>query len=78
MFRTCTKEYTLEEKNVTIPKGTQMLIPVYGIQRDPEFYPDPEKFDPDRFSAEEKSKRHHYSFLPFGEGPRICIGEPGK
>jgi cytochrome P450 family 6 len=46
-----------------------------GLHHDPMYYPDPERFDPERFSDKEKKKRPQYSYLPFGEGPRICIGE---
>ena len=52
-----------------------MLVSVLGLHHDPKYYPDPEKFDPERFSEEEKKKRPHFSYLPFGEGPRICIGK---
>lgn len=48
---------------------------MYGIHHDPEFYPDPEKFDPDRFTENAIQKRHSMSFLAFGNGPRICIGQ---
>lgn len=51
-----------------------LIIPIYGFQHDPEYYPDPEKFDPERFSPEIKSERHQFSYLPFGEGPRNCVG----
>ena len=70
MLRKCTK--TCVVKGIKIPKGASVMIPAYSIHRDPALYPDPEKFDPERF-AKEKS-RNPYSFLPFGHGPHNCIG----
>lgn len=49
------------------------MVPVYAIHHDAEYYPDPERYDPDRFSPEEAAKRIPYTFMPFGEGPRNCI-----
>jgi cytochrome P450 family 6 len=59
---------------VTVEKGIQLVIPIEAIHNDPQYFPEPDRFDPERFSEEAKRKRHHYVYLPFGEGPRICIG----
>jgi len=72
--RECTKRYKIPGTNVILEKGIQVVIPVMGIHHDPQYFPEPEKFDPERFSLEAKSKRHRYVYMPFGEGPRICIG----
>jgi cytochrome P450 family 6 len=60
---------------VTLRKGTPVYIPVMGIHHDPQYYPQPERFDPERFTEENKNGRPHFTYLPFGEGPRNCIGE---
>ncbi|KRT82368.1 cytochrome P450, partial [Oryctes borbonicus] len=73
--RICTKDYKLPNANVTIEEGTAILVSNLGIHWDPEYYPNPEKFDPDRFTEENKRTRPTFTFLPFGEGPRICIGQ---
>lgn len=74
--RQCTaKSYKVPNSNLTLEKGTNIFIPVYGLQKDPEYYPNPEIFDPERFNEENKAKRHPCVYLPFGEGPRICIGK---
>jgi len=57
-----------------VEKGIQVVIPVLGLHRDPKYFPDPEKFEPERFSDEAKRHRPNYVYLPFGEGQRICIG----
>ncbi|KAH8316063.1 hypothetical protein KR074_011204 [Drosophila pseudoananassae] len=72
--RECTQDYTVPETNHVIPKGTPVVISLFGIHRDSEFFPNPETYDPYRFSEES----HNYSptaFMPFGEGPRICIAQ---
>lgn len=72
--RTCTKSIMLPTTSLYIEKGTDIVIPIYGIHHDPDIYPNPEVFDPERFSEENSIGRHPYAYLPFGEGPRICIG----
>jgi len=64
----------LPNTNITIEKGTPIYVALYGIQIDPRFYEDPKRFDPERFSDERKNEIAPCTFLPFGEGPRNCIG----
>ncbi|XP_047222225.1 cytochrome P450 3A30-like isoform X1 [Girardinichthys multiradiatus] len=68
-----TKE-TVKVKGITIPKNMIVMIPVYALHRDPELWPDPEEFKPDRFSKENKQGINPYAYLPFGIGPRNCLG----
>jgi cytochrome P450 family 6 len=72
--RECTKDYKIPGTDVVLEKGMTTVIPVLALHHDPKYYPEPERFDPERFNEDEKAKRHHYVYLPFGEGPRICIG----
>lgn len=58
----------------TIPKDAVILMNIYGLHRDARFFPDPERFDPERFSPENEKRIPKYAYLPFGGGPRVCIG----
>jgi len=60
---------------VDIPAGTDILIPPYLMHRNAAFWPDPEVFEPERFSAENKVNQHIGAYLPFAIGPRRCIGD---
>lgn len=57
-----------------VKKGTVITVPIYSLHRDPSLFPDPEKFDPSRFLRNGKKEHVPCSFLPFGTGPRNCIG----
>jgi len=60
--------------NYVIKAGMPVVISAIGIHHDPEIYPEPLKFDPERFSPEMVQKRESVEWLPFGDGPRNCIG----
>ena len=58
-----------------LPAGTTLVINIFGMQRDARHFPDPLRFDPDRFLPEAAAARHPFSYLPFSAGPRSCIGQ---
>lgn len=74
--RMCVKDFTfeLDGKSITILKGQSILIPTYAWHRDPKYFPNPEKFDPDRFNEENIEQQDISAYAPFGLGPRNCIG----
>jgi len=57
-----------------IPAGADVLVSQYATHRHPEFWQDPETFDPSRFTPEREQARHRFAYFPFGAGPRACIG----
>ncbi|XP_044263329.1 cytochrome P450 4C1-like [Tribolium madens] len=70
-----TLDQDLEIGGRTIPAGVMVVIHLARLHKDPEQFPDPDRFDPDRFLPENVSKRHPYSFVPFSAGPRNCLGQ---
>ncbi|XP_072931638.1 probable cytochrome P450 9f2 [Epargyreus clarus] len=79
MDRTCTKAYELPPpreggKPYVIQPGEYVYNMVNSVHLDPKYYPNPEVFDPERFSDENKHKIQPCTFMPFGVGPRNCIG----
>jgi len=75
LFRKSSQTYRVPNSSLIIEKGQKIIIPIYALHYDSKYYTDPEKFIPERFSAEEKAKRPSGIHLPFGDGPRICIGK---
>ncbi|KAL6437110.1 hypothetical protein ACFW04_005005 [Cataglyphis niger] len=67
--------YTFKDTKLTIPKDQCVLIPVYAIHHDPKIYPNPEVYDPERFTKEAIQSRDPMHYIPFGYGSRYCIGE---
>ena len=59
---------------IELPKGSILLVPIYALHRHKKLWPDPDRFDPDRFAPEAEAARTRYTYMPFGAGPRICIG----
>ncbi|XP_060854428.1 probable cytochrome P450 6a14 [Rhopalosiphum padi] len=75
ILRQATKNYKVPGQSLVIEKGQKIVIPIRALHHDPKYYPNPDTFNPERFSAEEKSKRPNGTFIPFGDGPRLCIGK---
>ena len=65
-----------EISGYAIPKDAVVVISQYVTHRHPEFWPEPEQFQPERFTPAQEAGRHRCAYIPFGEGPRRCIGEP--
>ena len=72
LLRGCEEESVY--KGIRFPKRVDVNIPNYVLHRDPEVWENPLVFNPDNFSQEAKERRDPYSFIPFGTGPRQCIG----
>lgn len=74
IIRKASEDYVIPGTDMKVDKGTQVLVSSYIFHKDPSFFPDPERFDPERFTRENIKSRPSMAFLGFGGGPRICIG----
>ena len=59
---------------IRITKSNDVLCLIYGVHHNSKYWEDPEKFDPERFTSENKERHVPFSYMPFGGGPRLCIG----
>ncbi|XP_073434897.1 cytochrome P450 4V2-like isoform X1 [Dendrobates tinctorius] len=71
--RTITEDCKI--RGFTVPKGVNVVIVPYALHRDPEYFPEPEEFKPERFFSENASGRNPYAYIPFSAGLRNCIGQ---
>lgn len=67
-------DYKIPGTEIIIEKGTAVVIPALGLQRDPKYYPEPNTFRPERFFSENAKSFADQPYMPFGDGPRNCIG----
>ena len=74
MDRISLADYKVPNSDLVIEKGTPIFISIMGLHYDSRYFPNPEKYDPLRFTEEAKSNRPSFAYLPFGGGPRGCIG----
>uniref|UniRef100_A0A0K8VP94 Putative cytochrome P450 6a14 n=1 Tax=Bactrocera latifrons TaxID=174628 RepID=A0A0K8VP94_BACLA len=74
LVRKAKADYLVPNTNEVIEKGCLVVLPAHAIQHDNELYPEPDKFNPDRFKPELCRERHAAAYMPFGIGPRACIG----
>ena len=75
LLRICTNDYRIPDSDYVIKKGESLIIPTGALMKDPQYFPNPDEFDPEHFSEEAKASRPTCCFLPFGTGPRNCIGK---
>ncbi|KAH6930969.1 hypothetical protein HPB50_021151 [Hyalomma asiaticum] len=71
--RAPSEDYTLGDTGVKVTKSDLVVVPVYAMQHDPQYFPEPYNFDPERFNDENVGSIQPYTYLPFGAGPRNCI-----
>ncbi|XP_035447638.2 cytochrome P450 6B6 [Spodoptera frugiperda] len=75
VVRNAARDVQLEGTDIIVPKNTILAISPYSIQHDEKYFPEPEKFKPERFSAENARENHPCAMLSFGLGPRSCLGQ---
>lgn len=75
LHRVCTEDYVLGDTGLVIEKGTPVHVPLTALHTDPDYFENPLEFEPSRFLPENRDNIKPYTYLPFGAGPRSCIGQ---
>nr|XP_026493408.1 cytochrome P450 6B6-like [Vanessa tameamea] len=75
LMRKCAQKYTFEDLDLTIDEGVRVIIPIQAMQNDSKYFDNPNEFRPERFDPKNYNGENKYVYLPFGVGPRACIGE---
>lgn len=75
MTRVCTETYQIPGSDIVLHPYIFVSVPVFSIHHDERYYENPEKFDPERFTEQNIARRIPNTYMPFGLGPRICIGK---
>lgn len=68
------EENVITKDGLVIPQGSNIYIHIFDIHRNTKYWPNPDKFDPERFTPENSVNRHPFAYVPFSAGPRNCIG----
>ncbi|KAJ9580925.1 hypothetical protein L9F63_023897, partial [Diploptera punctata] len=76
LTKMCTKPYKLETSGgvYEVKPGTPVIVPLSSLHNDPKYFTDPERFDPERFNDGPRKNIQKFTYFPFGEGPRLCLG----
>lgn len=72
--RVCLERYNLPNSKAFVEKGNFVMVPLMGLHYNPNVFPDPERYEPERFQESDTKYAYGFSYLPFGGGPRSCIG----
>ncbi|XP_054157193.1 cytochrome P450 3A8-like [Oppia nitens] len=72
--RMAAREYTVGDTGITVPKGMLIMCDIQSLHRNPEYFPDPDRWNPERFMPYNRDKLVPYTYMPFGLGPRNCVG----
>lgn len=75
--RKCTKDWTSADGKLVIKRGTKIRFPYYVVHHNPDWWPEPLLYKPERFLKENAHNIKPYTWIPFGSGPRVCIGNVG-